>query len=51
MSVAETKMLRLARGDTMDKIENKETCERTKVTEVHKQIQEKRLKWYCHVMR
>ena len=49
LDVAEMKMLRWACGHTrMDRIENKKIRERMKVKEVHKKIQEKRLRWYGH---
>ena len=52
MDVAEMKMLRWACGHTrLDHIENEEIRRRVRVTEVHKKIQEKRLRWYGHVKR
>lgn len=52
LNVAEMKMLRWACGHTrLDRIENREIRERVKVTEIHKKIQEKRLRWYGHVLR
>ena len=35
----------------MDKKENRDIRERMKVTELHKKIQEKRLRWYGHILR
>jgi truncated hemoglobin YjbI len=35
----------------MDKIENKDIRNKTKVTEMHRKIQEKRLRWYGHLQR
>jgi hypothetical protein len=52
MNVAEMKMLRFACGHTrMDKIENKDIRNKTKVTEMHRKIHEKRLRWYGHIQR
>jgi hypothetical protein len=49
MNVAEMK---IACGHTrMDKIENKDIRNKTKVTEIHRKIQEKRLRWYGHIQR
>jgi hypothetical protein len=46
------KMLRFACGHTrMDKIENKDIRNKTKVTEMHRKIQEKRLRRYGHIQR
>ena len=52
LDVAEMKMLRWACGHTrLDRIENQVIRERVKVTEIHKKVQEKRLRWYGHVQR
>ena len=52
LNVAEMKMLRWACGHTrLDRIENQEIRKRMKVTELHKKVQEKRLRWYGHVIR
>jgi hypothetical protein len=52
MNVAEMKKLTFACGHTrMDKIENKDNRNKTKVTEMHRNIQEKRLRWYGHIQR
>ena len=52
MNVAEMKMLRWACGHTrLDHIRNEDIRRRVRVTEVHRKIQEKRLRWYGHVQR
>jgi hypothetical protein len=52
MNAAEIKMLRFACGHIrMDKIENKDIRNKMKVTEMHRKIQEKRLRWYGHIQR
>jgi hypothetical protein len=52
INVTEMKKLRFACGHTrMDKIENKDNRNKTKVTEMHRKIQEKRLRWYGHIQR
>ena len=52
LNVAEMKMLRWASGHTLlDRIENEEIRRRTKVTELHAKVQEKRLRWYGHMLR
>jgi hypothetical protein len=52
INVSEMKMLRFACGHTrLDKIENKEIRNRMKVTEMHRKIQEKSLRWYGHILR
>ena len=52
MDVAELKMLRSACGHTrLDHVENEDIRKRVKVTEVHKKVQKKRLRWYGHVQR
>ena len=52
MDVAEMKMLRWACGHTrLDRIENSKIREKMRVTEVHRKIQEKRLRWYGHMLR
>ena len=44
LNVVEMKMLRCASGHTLrDQVENRAIQERTKVTEMHRKIQEKRL--------
>ena len=46
------KMLRWACGHTrLDHVENEDIRRRVKVTEVHKKVQEKKLRWYGHVQR
>jgi hypothetical protein len=35
----------------MDKIENKDIRNKTKVTEMHRKIQKKILRWYGHIQR
>jgi hypothetical protein len=46
------KMLRFACGHTrMDKIKNNDIRNKMKVTEMHRKIQEKRLRWYRHIQR
>ena len=50
MEVAEMQMLRC--GVTrLDKIRNEKIRESTKVGEISKKVQERRLRWYGHVMR
>ena len=45
-------MLRWTSDHTLlDRIENAEIRRRTKVTELHAKVQEKRLRWYGHVLR
>ncbi|KAL1447841.1 hypothetical protein WDU94_001904 [Cyamophila willieti] len=52
LEVAEMRMLRWSCGVTrMDRIRNEVIRNKTKVTEVTKKIQERRLQWYGHVMR
>ena len=52
LEVAETRMLRWMCGVTkLDKIRNERIRGTTKVGEITKKVQGKRLKWYGHVMR
>ena len=52
MEVAEMKMLRWTCGVTrLDKIRNEKIRGTTKVGEISKKVQERRLRWYGHVMR
>ena len=52
LEVAEMRMLRWMCGVTkMDKIRNERIRGTTKVGEITKKVQERRLKWYGHVMR
>ena len=52
LEVAEMRMLRWMCGVTrLDKIRNERIRGTTKVGEITKKIQERRLKWYGHVMR
>ena len=52
LEVAEMRMLRWMRGVTkLDKIRNERIRGTTKVGEITKKVQERRLKWYGHVMR
>ena len=50
--VAELKMLRWMCGVTrLDKIRNEKIRGSTKVGEISKKVQERRMRWYRHVMR
>ena len=52
LEVAEIRMLRWMCGVTkLDKIRNERIRGTTKVGEITKKVQERRLKWYGHVMR
>ena len=52
MEVAEMKMLRWMCGVTrLDKIRNEKIRGTTKVGEISKKVQERRMRWYGHVMR
>ena len=52
LEVAEMRMLRWMCGVTkLDKIRNERIRGTTKVGEITKKVQERRLKWYGHVMR
>ena len=52
LDVAEMRMLRWMCGVTkLDKIRNERIRGTTKVGEITKKVQERRLKWYGHVMR
>ena len=52
LEVAEMRMLRWMCGVTkLDKIRNERIRGTTKVVEITKKVQERRLKWYGHVMR
>ena len=52
MDVTEMKMLRWACGHTrLHHIENEDIRRRVRVTDVHRKIQERRLRWYGHVQR
>ena len=52
LEVAEMRMLRWMCGVTkLDKIRNERMRGTTKVGEITKKVQERRLKWYGHVMR
>ena len=52
LEVAEMRMLRWMCGITkLDKIRNERIRRTTKVGEITKKVQERRLKWYRHVMR
>ena len=52
MEVAETKMLRWMCGVTrLDKIRNEKIRGSTKVGQISKKVQERRMRWYGHVMR
>ena len=52
LEVAEMRMLRWMCGVTkLDKIRNERIRRTTKVGEITKKVQERRLKWYGHVMR
>ena len=52
LEVAEMSMLRWMCGVTkLDKIRNERIRRATKVGEITKKVQERRLKWYGHVMR
>ena len=52
LEVAEMRMLRWMCGVTkLDKIRNERIRGTTKVGEITKQVQERKLKWYGHVMR
>ena len=52
LDVAEIRMLRWMCGVTkLDKVRNETIRGTTKVGEITKKVQERRLKWYGHVMR
>ena len=52
LEVAEIRMIRMMCGVTkLDKIRNERIRGTTKVGEITKKVQERRLKWYGHVMR
>ena len=51
LEVAEMKMLRWCRVTKLDNIRNERIRGATKVGKLTKKVQERRLKWYGHVMR
>ena len=52
LNTTEMRKLRWACGQTLlDHVENREMRGRAKVTELHRKIQEKKLRWYEHILR
>ena len=52
IDIAKMKMLRWSCGRTRcDRIRNEEIRKTIKVTEINKKIQERKLRWYGHIMR
>ena len=51
MEVAEMKILRMCGINRLDKVRNEKIRESAEVGEISKKVQERRMRWYGHVMR